>query len=265
MKRNIWFSSIILVMSALTGSPQINVDIKKHGEKPKIAVPDIRGAGDAQRFMNTFNMTLSRDVETSGQLTIQPKTSYPLRVPQQPSDFRPPDGSANPAPWFTDWSSPPVSANFLAFGYTAAQNGQMVLYGWLYDLAQTNTSSAQVFGKVYSGSLDEAGAKKISEEFACDIVKNFGGTCLLGTRIYFVSDRTGHKEIWSMNYDGTDQKQFTSYGSITTFPAVSADGTKIAFTTYPVLASSRGPDAFRSVVPQKRPESRAAANLCAFP
>ena len=222
------------------------------GKKPAIAVPDFRGAGDAQRFMNAFNATLSRDLETSGQITIQPKTTYPLRVPQQPSDFRPPDGSSNAGPWFTDWSSPPVNANFLAFGYAAAQNGQMVLYGWLYDLAQSNTSSAQVLGKVYSGSLDEAGARKVSEEFACDIVKNFGGTCLIGTRIYFVSDRTGHKEIWSMNYDGSDQKEFTSYGSITTFPTVSADGTKIAFTTYPVLASSRAAtDGFRSAVPQK--------------
>jgi TolB protein len=83
-------------------------------------------------------------------------------------------------------------------------------------------------------------------------VKNFGGTCLLGTKIYFVSDRSGHKEIWSMNYDGSDQKQFTSYQSITTFPAVSPDGTKIAFTTYPLLASSRAATSgFRSAVPQK--------------
>jgi TolB protein len=55
---------------------------------------------------------------------------------------------------------------------------------------------------------------------------------LMGTKIYFVSDRSGNKEIWSMDYDGSNQKQFTAYRSITTFPAVSPDGTKLAFTTY---------------------------------
>ena len=119
------------------------------------------------------------------------------------------------------------------------QNNQIVLYGWLFDVRQANTSSAQLIGKVYLGSLDEAGARKVAQEFAADILKQFGATSLIGTRIYFVSDRTGHKEIWSMNYDGSDQKQFTNYRSITTFPAISPDGTKIAFTTYPLLASSR--------------------------
>jgi TolB protein len=251
MKRTIFICSAGFAIAMALFS-QITGKVIKTGEKPAIAIPDLRGSGDAQRFMDTFNATLLRDVGTSGQLTIRPKTTYPLRVPQQPSDFRPPAGGASQGPWLTDWSGPPVNANYLAFGYTAVQGGQMVLYGWLYDVSQSNTSAAQALGKVYTGSLDEAGARKISEQFACDIVNHFGGTCLLGSRIYFVSDRTGHKEIWSMNYDGSDQKQFTSYGSITTFPTVSPDATKIAFTTYPILASSRyGKNVFQSAVPAR--------------
>ena len=88
----------------------------------------------------------------------------------------------------------------------------------------------------------------MAELFAADILKQFGVASLVGSRIYFVSDRSGHKEIWSMNYDGSDQKQFTSYRTITTFPVVSPDGTKIAFTTYPLLASSRAAaESFRSI------------------
>ena len=108
-----------------------------------------------------------------------------------------------------------------------------------------------------SARSDEAGSKKIAEEFAADILKLFGATSLMNTRIYFVSDRSGHKEIWSMNYDGSDQKQFTTYRTITTFPVVSSDGTKIAFTTYP----SRG--FARSAQPQLKPKT-AAENLRAF-
>ncbi len=35
-----------------------------------------------------------------------------------------------------------------------------------------------------------------------------------------------------MDYDGSNQKQITDYRSITTFPVVSPDGTRLAFTTY---------------------------------
>ncbi|HWC00721.1 MAG TPA: hypothetical protein VG672_28640, partial [Bryobacteraceae bacterium] len=51
-------------------------------------------------------------------------------------------------------------------------------------------------------------------------------------RIYFVSDRTGHKEVWSMEADGSDQKRITQYNSLSIMPAVSPDGTKIAFTSF---------------------------------
>jgi TolB protein len=55
---------------------------------------------------------------------------------------------------------------------------------------------------------------------------------LVGTRIVFVSDRSGAKEIWVMNWDGSDQRQLTRYGTITTFPSASPDGRIVAFTTY---------------------------------
>lgn len=242
MKRIICVSAIVMGCLGWGWAQQqggIVGEIKKTGEKPKIAVPDFRGAGDAQAVMGTFNSTLSADLQNSGQLNVIAKTMYPLRVPQQPSDFRPPVNGQSQGPWLSDWSGPPVSANYLAFGYTAVQNNQLVLSGWLYDVAQANPSSAQLLGKVYVGTMDEAGARKVAQEFAADILKQFGAASLLGSHIYFVSNRTGHKEIWSMNYDGSDQKEFTSYRSITNFPVVSPDGTKIAFTTYPLLASSK--------------------------
>ncbi len=80
--------------------------------------------------------------------------------------------------------------------------------------------------------MDEAGARKVAHEFAADIIALFGGQSLFGTHIYFVSDRTGHKEIWVMDPDGKNQRQFTHYNSLTIQPAVSPDGSKIAFTSY---------------------------------
>ncbi|MGH9668415.1 MAG: hypothetical protein ACRD9L_28675, partial [Bryobacteraceae bacterium] len=138
-----------------------------NGELPVIAVPDFRGSGDAQRYMDTFNGTLFSALQDSGLFKMAPKSMYPTEVPQQPSDFKPPTTPTRVrrgqpsepkrnGPWLTDWSSPPVSASWLAFGYTAVQNNQIVLFGWLFNVTQPNVQSAQVFGKLYFGSVDEA-------------------------------------------------------------------------------------------------------------
>ena len=228
---------IVLAIVTLTPSawPQDIIGTVVGGAMPTIAIPDFRGAGDAAKYMNAFNQTLFSDIQDSGLFKMAGKSFYPLVTPQQPSDFQQP-GPVTPAgrraPWLTDWSSPPVSAKYLAFGYAATQNNQIVLSGWLFDVEQANVAGAQVIGKRYFGPVDENGARKVAHEFACDIIAKFGSQSLLGSHIYFVSDRTGHKEIWSMDYDGTNQKQITHYNNTCITPSVSPDGTKLAFTTF---------------------------------
>ena len=52
-----------------------------------------------------------------------------------------------------------------------------------------------------------------------------------GSRIAFVSDRTGDAEIFVMNADGTGVTQVTSNPALDADPAFSADGSRIAFTS----------------------------------
>ena len=237
MKRVFWlavaFAGILMVLAA----QQSDVIIKlEGGARPTIAVPDLRGSGAAQPLMNAFNETLYNDLDASGLFKIVPKTMYPLTVPQQPSDFREQPARTGDrgggGVWLSDWSAPPVSANYLAFGYTAVQNNVLVLYGWLFNVGQPTVAQAQVLGKRYFNSPDEAGAKKTAHEFAADIIAQMGGTSLLGTKIYFVSNRTGHKEIWVMDPDGSNQRQISHFNSLSIMPAVSPDGTKVAFTSF---------------------------------
>jgi TolB protein len=243
MKRAFWLGAALVAPLLPLVAQQSDVVIPLVvGDRPKIALPDLRGSGAAQPLMNAFNETLYNDLDGSGLLKIVPKTMYPLQAPQQPSDFREPPAAqatrpGQPLPsgggaWLSDWSSPPVSANYLAFGYTAVQNNVLVLYGWLFNVGQPNVAQAQVIGKRYFGSPDEAGAKKTAHEFAADIIAQLGGTSLLGTKIYFVSNRTGHKEIWVMDPDGSNQRQISRFNSLSIEPAVSPDGTKIAFTSF---------------------------------
>ena len=95
MKRNTLVNILIAATSAAAyaqGQGGIVGVVGKAGEKPVIAVPDLRGSGDAQKFMGVFNTTLFNDLQNSGQLQMIPKTLLPVHVPQQPSDFRPTSG-----------------------------------------------------------------------------------------------------------------------------------------------------------------------------
>ncbi len=246
-----------LVLAACAGLVLLtaqDIQVKVTGEaKPAIAIPDLRGSGAAQGWMPAFNDTLWKDVSASPLLKMIPKTSYPTTVPQQPSDFREPPpvveaprgrkkgGAELVTPqnggglWLSDWTNPPVLANYLAFGYTAVQNNVLVLYGWLYDLSRGTPANAQVLAKRYLSSTDEAGARKVAHEFAADILALLGGKSLYGSKIVFVSNRTGNKlnkEIWMMDYDGSNQRQITHYNALSIQPTISADSSKIAFTSY---------------------------------
>jgi len=225
----------------VSGQEQIGGVISKLHGKPRVAVIDFRGAGDAQKFMTAFNTTLWDELSNSGVLEMVGKSFYPLDVPQQPQDFKPPTTAAplrrgdpqrivKNGPWLTDWSGPPPNASHLVFGYTAVQDGRLMLRGFLFLVTQPDVASAQLIGKLYFGSLDDEGAKKVARQFAADILQQFGQKSLSGSKIYFVSDRSGNKEIWSMDYDGSNQKQLTNYKTIAMEPAVSADGRMFAFT-----------------------------------
>ncbi|HLK51232.1 MAG TPA: DPP IV N-terminal domain-containing protein [Bryobacteraceae bacterium] len=244
MKKTIWFAIAVCAGLLVVRAQDFRI-VLQEGQRPNMAVPDLRGSGAAQPLMGTFNQTLWSDLDSAGLFKMIPKTLYPTMIPQQPSDFRQapaeePRGRSRreTAPagggglWMTDWSGPPVSANYLAFGYTAVQNDVLVLYGWLFDLSRGTPANAQVIGKRYLGSVDDAGARKIAHEFAADILAIFGQQSLFGTKIIFVSNRSGHKEVWMMDWDGSNQRQVTQFKSLSIMPAISPDGSKIAFTSY---------------------------------
>ena len=71
----------------------------------------------------------------------------------------------------------------------------------------------------------------IAHRFADEIIFRLGGGIhgIAETKIYFISNRCGSKEIWQMDYDGANQKQLTHLGTIALSPHVSPDGSRIAF------------------------------------
>lgn len=70
-------------------------------------------------------------------------------------------------------------------------------------------------------------------ELADDIVAQFTGhKGIAGTRVAFVSKRTGNKELYLMDMDGGNVQQITKDATISVGPCLSRDGTQLAYTSY---------------------------------
>jgi TolB protein len=192
-------------------------------EKVRLAVPDFKpSSSDPQNtaLLKVFNDTLWNDLDNSGVVELVSKSFYPLQVPGQPAEIT-----------FPAWASPPPNAAMLAFGNLGVAQGKVTVQGWLYDVK--NTASPQVLGKQYADVPTDEAARVIAHKFADEIIFRLGGGIagIAESKIYFVSDRSGHKEIWVMDYDGSNQRQLTHQGSISLSPRISPDGSRLAFSS----------------------------------
>ncbi|HEX7895756.1 MAG TPA: Tol-Pal system beta propeller repeat protein TolB [Terriglobales bacterium] len=193
-------------------------------ERARIAVPDFKGSNQDPRnteLLRTFNDTLWNDLNNSGIFDMASKSFYPLGQVGAPSDVK-----------FEAWSAAPVSAAFLVFGNLGASGNNLTVSGWLYDVK--NTATPQVLAKQYTDSATTQQARIIAHKFADEIIFRLGGGIngIAETQIYFVSSRTGHKEIWAMDYDGANQHPVTTLGSISLSPHISPDGSRLAFSSF---------------------------------
>ena len=92
----------------------------------------------------------------------------------------------------------------------------------------TDSRGDTVLSKSYDGGLRPA-----MHQFADDIVEALTGKPgIAASRIAFVSNRTGRKEIYTCDYDGAGIQQLTRDNSISVAPALSRDGGKLAYTGY---------------------------------
>ncbi|EQD53093.1 domain protein beta Propeller, partial [mine drainage metagenome] len=97
---------------------------------------------------------------------------------------------------------PSANAAMVAFGSISVQNGRVIVFGWLFDAK--NTQSAQVLGQQYNEALTPDTARHIAHEFADAIIARLGGGIngIAESKIFYISDRSGNKEVWEMDYDG---------------------------------------------------------------
>ncbi len=217
--------AVVVAVAALAqaagAQDRIRIELNMGQERPRLAAPDFRAASpDPQTGpLNTaFNETLWNDLDNAGIFDMVARSFYPLKSPGTPNELQ-----------ASVWSNPPPNAGVVTFGNLGASNGKVDVQGWLYDVK--NPGSPAILGKQYREDASVDNARLIAHRFANEIIARLGAGIpgIAESKVFFVSTRSGAKEVWVMDYDGANQKQLTHNGGIVLSPQVSPDGSRLAF------------------------------------
>jgi len=240
MKPTIWILPLFLwAASALAQQDWIRTGTGLGVEKVRLAAADFQAASPQPHpsepkpgspgapepalspLRQVFNDTLWNDLDGAGIFEMVSRSFYPLAVPGIPQEMK-----------LDAWGNPPPNAAMVAFGNLALAGPDVSVQGWLFDVR--NAASPQVLGKQYREPATAENARLIAHRFADEIIFRLGGGVpgVAESKIVFVSNRTGHKEIWEMDYDGAGQRALTRLNSISLSPRISPDGTRVAFTSF---------------------------------
>ena len=191
-------------------------------EKVRLALPSFTARSpEVETLTGVFNSVLWNDLEVSGIIELVSPSFYPLTVPQRPAELQ-----------HETWSEAPAGAHMIAYGAALSGENQLLVDAWLSDVR--NPRSPPVLGKRYRGDMTEDQARLLAHQFADDIIERLSGgqPGIARSKIVYVSDRSGSKEVWTMDYDGHGQRQLTRCGTLCLTPRWSPDNSQIAYTAY---------------------------------
>ncbi len=214
------FALIAVTAAASQAQDWVRTGTNLGVSKIRIAAADFKaGSADAQTLpmKMVFDQTLYNDLRYAGIFDVVSKSMIPNATPGSPAEIV-----------MANWAADPSNAAYVAFGTLSADGGRVTVQGYLYDTHAAQ--NAQVLGKQYSDVATIEATRQIAHRFADEIIDRLGGIPgIAETKIYYVSDRSGHKEIWAMDYDGFNQHQLTHLRSISLSPRVSPDNSRVAF------------------------------------
>jgi len=190
-------------------------------DRIRIAAADFKPVGNDPQtpaLKAAFDATLYTDLANAGIFDLISKSMAPQATPGAPAEIN-----------MAQWTAAPSNAAMVAFGALSASGGRLIVYGWLFDAR--NTVNPQVLAKQYNEDASQEMARTVAHRFADEIIYRLGGGIngIAETKIYFVSSRTGSKEIWVMDYDGQNQHAVTHLGAISLSPRISPDNSRLAF------------------------------------
>jgi TolB protein len=120
-----------------------------------------------------------------------------------------------------------VGAEVYTGGAVTKKSGNVNLDMEVYDAL----GGKLLLRKLYTGKDDQL--RTIGHAFCADLVELLTGKrSVFGSKIVYVSNKSGFKEIYQSDFDGANPVQITNSKSISLTPAISPDGQYMAYTDY---------------------------------
>jgi TolB protein len=208
--------SSLLLGGAPVVRAQVHLSVSKaFGEKVIIAVPLFDVEGGTIIAVDDVRDVLRFDLSNSGYFSLVANTEF---VDETETEDRL-SGRIN----FQEWAA--LGAEVLVKGRIEGTLSEMSIEATVYDLAQGKS----IFGRRYSGRHGEwrGAVHHISD----DIVKQLTGEDgIAQTRIAFVSNVTGVKEVYVMDYDGENRRRVTRDNAIAIYPDWFPGGEDLIYT-----------------------------------
>ena len=188
--------------------------------KIPLAIPLFKneiGNSEEIRSSNSAVELLSASLEFTGYFKLLDRGAF-LFDPRR-------DGVLTPQINFSNWTV--IGAELLITGLYEQTGDSISMELRLFDTFKAK----RILGKKYSGKI--ADQRRMIHRFCSEVIQYLTGQRgMFSSKIAFVSNGSGKKEIYSCEFDGYNPQQVTRNNSITLFPAWSSDGRYLAYTSY---------------------------------
>ena len=188
--------------------------------KIPLAIPyfkNVTGTGEEEQLSISSTELLSSSLEFTGYFTIVDRGAF-LFDPAK-------DGVLTPQINFANWTV--IGAELLITGLFHVSDGKIAVELRLFDTFKNK----RILGKKYAGRF--ADQRRIIHRFCSEVIYYLTGhKGMFASKIAFVSNHSGNKEIYSCEFDGHNPQQLTRDHSISLFPAWSYNGRHLAYTSY---------------------------------
>ena len=208
-----------LLPVGLHAQDTVTGSVNKGVDRVRIAAANFHAESpEAGTLKQTFDTVLESDLKNAGVFDVVSKSLQPQAEPGSPKEIK-----------LDSWGGGNVNAAYVAFGGFGVSGDRATVNAWVFDTH--NPQYPQVIGKQYTDAATDENARSIAHKFADEIILRLGGGIpgIAETKIYFIHAGGGTKEVWAMDYDGSNPHAITHLGTIALSPRVSPDNSRIAF------------------------------------
>ncbi len=216
----VWVSVFFIAANPGTGFGRIYIDVNAPSVPQfNIAIPDFKdmgGDGKHPELSVDLAEVVANDLDLSGYFKIMDKSAFleDKNKPMKGKDIR-----------FKNWSV--IGAELLLKGGYACIGRRVEIEMRLYDVF----TGRQILGKRALGSLKTYRhlMHRLSNEI---ILRLTGHDGIALTKLAYVGNETGKREIYVSDYDGYNARALTQHKSISILPRWSPNGKMIAYNSY---------------------------------